>query len=122
VDDLDDNTFTYTPPPDPPPLPRTRAGSLSAKIAIAAGLLLGAGFGGFAIAQAASSVPTSPAPYASSNMANSDNAADQSNNQGALQAASTPTATPAPKHSCPNMGSHSSSRGSASTTTSLTAY
>jgi hypothetical protein len=86
-------------------------------VALTLGLLTGAGFGGFAIAQAASSGASPDAPM---NTAAQNVSSDQ-NNAGALQAASTPTATPSPKHSCPNMGSHSSS-GTGASSSSLTAY
>jgi len=82
---------------------------LHAKLALGAGLLLGAGFGGFAIAQAAGSAPTSSPGYAS-NVAAQNASGDQSTKQEAAPAA----ATPSPTHGCPNHASHSASPGGTS--------
>jgi hypothetical protein len=113
---MHNDTFVYT-PPDPPPLRTGVSGP--AKVAVAAALFVGAGFGGFAIAQVATA---SPATYASRAMPGSQLSNGQSPDQGSL-AVSTPSATATPKpgsHRCPNMGSNSSSSGSS--TTSVTAY
>ena len=104
---MEHDAFTWAPPPPPPPPdyepppPRRRVGRGRMLIVLTA-LTFGAGVGGFAIAQAATSAVT-----AAGNPAAAD----------AVQAAAAPTATPAPSaHACPNMGgSHSSS----TTTTSL---
>src|SRR5438105_4606241 len=107
---MHDDMFPYGPPPPPPPAPvvssRRTLGSLG-KVLISAGLLAGAGVGGFAIAQAAS------APSASTFSAPSNLSGDQ----GAVQVAATPSATATPKHNCPNMGGSHSSSGSNSSAT-----
>jgi hypothetical protein len=111
---MSDDTYVHT-PSDPPPAPRAEMGT-AAKVALTVALMLGAGFGGFAVSQVVTSALSSPstATYASQFMP----ASDQSN--GSL-AASTPSAPASPtRHPCPNMGSHGSSSGSSST--SLTAY
>lgn len=97
---MDNDTFTYT-PPDPPPLPHRGLLGGPAKVAITVGLMLGAGAGGFAIAQALAA-PSST--FAASNAS----APGVFGDQAAQAAAAAPTPAPS-SHPCPNMGSHSSS-------------
>lgn len=106
---MDDSTFFYTPPPDPPPPPRQM--SVPAKVALGLASVLGAGLGGFAIAQVATSATSAP---------NYGNVSGQPLSQDAAAAAPNATTKPAPTHMCPNMGSHSAPSGTS--TSSLTAY
>src|SRR5438270_1202210 len=110
---LDDDGSLYPPPPPPPDPPHGSGPVLggAAKLVLAVSLIAGAGVGGFVIAQAAT---------ASSPSSVSAPGAFPDAHSGAVQAATTPTATPTPKHNCPNMGGSRSSSGSnSSATTSI---
>jgi len=101
-----DDSALFPPPPPPPEPPRSTRPVLGGvgKALLAGSLLIGAGVGGFVIAQAAS------APSAST-LSQPGTFTD------AQQAAATPT--PTPKHNCPNMGNRSGSGNSSSATTTI---
>ena len=94
------------PPPPPPvwePLPaRRRLGRLRATLLVTAGLLVGGGIGGYAIAQAAGTAAAPSATFTPST---------GSTSAGVAAAATTPTPT---AHPCPNMGGSHTSSGATS--------
>ena len=99
---MDPELYPNPPPPppvwEPPPAPR-RLGRVRATLLVTAGLVVGGGIGGYAIAHAAST--TSPS------------ATFSPSSGGAAAAAATPTPTPT-AHACPNMGGSRSPSGAAS--------
>jgi hypothetical protein len=102
---MDPELYPNPPPPppvwEPRPAPR-RLGRLRATLLVTAGLLVGGGIGGYAIAQAAGT--TSPSATFTPSGSTSGGA-------GVAAATSTPTPT---AHPCPNMGGSHSSSGATS--------
>jgi hypothetical protein len=101
-----DHELSPNPPPPPawePPAAPRRLGRVRAALLVTAGLLVGGGIGGYAIAQAAGTASPSATFSPSTG----------SSTPGAAAAAATPTPT-ATAHPCPNMGGARSPSGAAS--------